>query len=116
MPNAEQMRRRFTRFRRQAPAMCQRLDLNPTSLIFVHYAALVSGGSSSLRSQTTVVDNAHKAVEPHRPPLTVGDARREEVLGTSALRRSRVDNPSRWSDLPTSLFGMRGKFEGCSEQ
>jgi hypothetical protein len=43
MPSAEQMLRRFTRFRRQVPAMCQRLLLNPTSLIFVDYAALVSG-------------------------------------------------------------------------
>ena len=42
MPSAEQMLRRFTRFRRQLPAMCQRLHLNPNSLIFVDYAALVA--------------------------------------------------------------------------
>ena len=42
MPSAEQMLRRFTRFRRQLPAMCRRLRLNPNSLIFVDYAALVS--------------------------------------------------------------------------
>ena len=34
--------RRFTRFRRQLPAMCHRLHLHPNSLIFVDYAALVS--------------------------------------------------------------------------
>ena len=42
MPSAEQMLRRFTRFRRQLPAMCRRLHLNTNSLIFVDYAALVS--------------------------------------------------------------------------
>ena len=42
MPSAEQMLRRFTRFRRQLPAMCRRLRLNPNALIFVDYAALVS--------------------------------------------------------------------------
>jgi hypothetical protein len=42
MPSAEQMLRRFTRFRRQFPAMCRRLRFNPNSLIFVDYAALVS--------------------------------------------------------------------------
>lgn len=42
MPSAEAMLRRFTRFRRQLPAMCRRLHLNATSLIFVDYAALVS--------------------------------------------------------------------------
>jgi hypothetical protein len=42
MPSAEQMLRRFKRFRRQLPAMCQRLHLNTSSLIFVDYAALVS--------------------------------------------------------------------------
>jgi len=42
MPSAEQMLRRFTRFRRQRPAMCRRLRLNPNALIFVDYAALVS--------------------------------------------------------------------------
>jgi hypothetical protein len=42
MPSAEQMLRRFMRFRRQRPAMCRRLRLNPNSLIFVDYAALVS--------------------------------------------------------------------------
>jgi len=42
MPSAEQMLRRFARFRRQLPAMCHRLHLNANSLIFVDYAALVS--------------------------------------------------------------------------
>jgi hypothetical protein len=42
MPSAEQTLRRFTRFRRQLPAMCHRLHLYPNSLIFVDYAALVS--------------------------------------------------------------------------
>jgi hypothetical protein len=42
MPSAEQMLRRFTRFHRRLPTMCQRLHLNPNSLIFVDYAALVA--------------------------------------------------------------------------
>jgi hypothetical protein len=39
MPSAEQMLRRFTRFRRQLPAMCRRLHLDTNVLIFVDYAA-----------------------------------------------------------------------------
>jgi hypothetical protein len=41
MPSAEEMLRRFRRFLRQLPAMCRPLRLNPGSLIFVDYAALV---------------------------------------------------------------------------
>ena len=42
MPSAEQMRQRFTRFRRQLPSVCNRLRCRADSLIFADYAAVVS--------------------------------------------------------------------------
>ena len=55
MPSGESMVQRYRRFRRQLPATCAKVGLNPDSLIFVDYAALVAEWlkANPIRQKTT---------------------------------------------------------------
>jgi hypothetical protein len=76
MPSAEAMLRRFRRFRRQLPAMCHRLNLNPASLIFVDYAALVA---------EWLAENPLNEPAPSRPRAREHRTRRTE--GVRSMKR-----------------------------
>jgi hypothetical protein len=55
MPSGEAMVQRYRRFRRQLPATCAKVGLNPDRLIFVDYAALVAEWlkANPIRQKTT---------------------------------------------------------------